>query len=157
MRAIEWRDLFYLYAVRALRDELTPHARVEFYQALQRQPSERQDEIRFGRFRVTVGDLIEEVEQRTTDLAALSDRVTFRADGEPLVKNTSVEVYRIVALLDGGETAAQVLEDYPSLSLADIETARAYAEAYPKAGRPYPRLSAKRALRGAGLEQLDDI
>lgn len=157
VRAIAWRDLFYLYAVRALRDELTPHARVEFYQALQRQPSERQDEIRFGRFRVTVGDLIEEVEQRTTDLAALSDRVTFRADGEPLVKNTSVEVYRIVALLDGGETAAQVLEDYPSLSLEDIETARAYAEAYPKAGRPYPRLSAKRALRGAGLEQLDDI
>jgi uncharacterized protein (DUF433 family) len=156
VRAIEWRDLFYLYAVRALRDELTPKARTEFYEALQQAPIERGDEVRFGRFRISVSDLVKEVERRTTDLATLASKVEFRTDGEPLLKGTSVEVYRIVALLDGGAPMEQVLEDYPSLSRNQVETAQAYAEAYPKAGRPYPRTSVKRALQGAGLEALDD-
>jgi uncharacterized protein (DUF433 family) len=156
VRTIEWRDLFYLYAVRALRDELTPKARTEFYEALQRAPIERRDEVRFGRFRISVSDLVAEVERRTTDLAALAEKVTFRADGEPVLKGTEIEVYRIAALLDGGATIEQVLEDYPSLSRENVETAKAYADAYPKAGRPYPRTSVKRALQGAGLEALDD-
>ncbi len=155
VRAIEWRDLFYLYAVRALRDELTPKARSEFYEALQQTPIDRGDVVRFGRFRISVGDLVEEVEQRTSDLAALADKVEFRADGEPVLKGTSIEVYRISALLDGELSVEQVLEDYPSLSRQQVETAHAYAEAYPKAGRPYPRSSVKRALLGAGLEALD--
>jgi uncharacterized protein (DUF433 family) len=156
VRAIEWRDLFYLYAVRALRDELTPKARTEFYEALQQAPIGRGDEVRFGRFRISVSDLVKEVERRTTDLTALADKVEFRTDGEPLLKGTSIEVYRIAALLDGGAAIEEVLEDYPSLSRKQVETTQAYAEAYPKAGRPYPRTSVKRTLQGAGLEALDD-
>lgn len=156
VRAIEWRDLFYLYAVRALRDELTPKARSEFYEALQQTAIERRGEVRFGRFRISVRDLVQEVERRTADLAALAGKVEFRADGEPLLKGTQVEAYRITALLEGGASVAQALEDYPSLSREHVETARAYAEAYPKMGRPYPRASVKRALQGAGLEALDD-
>ena len=38
MRAIGWSELFYLYAVRTLREELTPKARTEFYEALQQTP-----------------------------------------------------------------------------------------------------------------------
>ncbi|MBZ9849669.1 DUF433 domain-containing protein [Mesorhizobium sp. CA14] len=155
VRTIEWRDLFYLYAVRALRDELTPKARGEFYEALQQTPFELRDEVRFGRFRVSVRDLVREVKQRTSDLAALAGAVDFRADGEPLLKGKQVEVYRISALLDGGASVEQVLEEYPSLAREDVETAKAYAEAYPKVGRPFPRTSVKRALRGAGLEALD--
>lgn len=156
VRAIEWRDLFYLYAVRALRDELTPKARTEFYEALQQAPTAKRDEVRFGRFRISVRDLIEEVERRTSDLAALAEKVEFQADSEPVLKGTSIEVYRIAALLEGGASIEQVLEDYPSLSRNQVETAQAYAEAYPKAGRPYPRTSVKRALQGAGLEAFDD-
>jgi uncharacterized protein (DUF433 family) len=156
VRAIEWRDLFYLYAVRALRDDLTPKARTEFYEALRQAPIELRDEVRFGRFRISVGDWVEEVERRTTDLAALANKVEFQTDGEPLLKGTSVEVYRIAALLEGAAPVEQVLEDYPSLSRHQVETAQAYAEAYPKAGRPYPRTSVKSALRGTGLEALDD-
>ena len=148
VRAIEWRDLFYLYAVRALRDELTPKARAEFYEALQQAPIERRDEVRFGRFRIAVSDLVKEVERRTTDLAALANKIAFRTDGEPLLKGASIEVHRIAALLEGGASIAQVLEDYPSLSRDQVETAQAYAQAYPKAGRPYPRASVKRASTG---------
>ena len=66
-------------------------------------------------------------------------------------------MYRIAALLAGGLSVSEVLEDYPSLSAEDVETAQTYAEAHPKAGRPYPRTTAKRALKGAGLEALDDV
>ena len=156
VRAIEWRDLFYLFAVRALRDELTPKGRTEFYEALQQAPIERRDEVRFGRFRISVSDLLAEVERRTTDLAELAERVAFRGNGEPILKGTEIEVYRIATLLDGGASIEQVQEDYPSLSRGTIETAKAYADAYPKAGRPYPRTSVKRALQRAGLEALDD-
>ncbi|UHD45816.1 DUF433 domain-containing protein [Aureimonas altamirensis] len=156
VRAIEWRDLFYLYAVRALRDELTPKARTEFYEALQEAPIGRDGEVQFGRFRILVRDLVAEVERRTSDLSALAEKVEFRADGEPMLKGTAIEVYRIAALLEGGASIKAVLEDYPSLSAGQVETARAYAEAYPKSGRPYPRTSVKRALAGAGLEALDD-
>ena len=156
VRAIEWRDLFYLFAVRALRDELTPKARTEFYEALQQTPIEKHDEVRFGRFRISVSDLMAEVERRTTDLAELAEKVAFGADGEPVLKGTEIEVHRIAALLDGGASIEQVMEDYPSLSRETVETAKAYADAYPKAGRPYPRTSVKRALQRAGLEALDD-
>ncbi len=142
--------------MRALRDELTPKARTEFYQALQQTPIDRRGKVRFGRFRVSVTDLVEEVERRTTELTALAAKVAFRADGEPLLNGTEIEVYRIDALIDGGASIEQVLEDYPSLSCKEIATAQTYANTYPKAGRPYPRTSVKRALQGAGLEALDD-
>jgi uncharacterized protein (DUF433 family) len=157
VRVIGWPDLFYLFAVRALREELTPKARGEFYEALQREPLERGREVRFGRFRIAVADLIEEVERRTAELAKLADKVEFRDDGEAVLKGSDVEVYRIAALLAGGLSVDQVLADYPSLSRDAVEVARAYAEAYPKPGRPYPRTTAKRALRGAGLEALDEV
>jgi hypothetical protein len=53
-------------------------------------------------------------------------------------------------------TVDEVLADYPSLTRSAIDTAKVYADTYPKAGRPYPRTTAKRALRGAGLEALDE-
>jgi uncharacterized protein (DUF433 family) len=156
VRAIGLSDLFYLYAVRTLRDELTPKARSEFYEALKKTPAERK-EVKFGRFVVSIADLFEEVQQRTTDLAELADAVEFRADREPVLKGAGIEVYRIAALLDGGLSIDQVLEDYPSLSRKDVEIAQSYAKAHPKAGRPYPRTSVKRALQRGGLEALDDV
>jgi uncharacterized protein (DUF433 family) len=157
VRAIGWTDLFYLFAMRALRKELTPKARVEFYEALQRDSIDREREVQFGRFRIAVADLIEEVERRTAELAGLADKVEFRDDGEAVLKGSDVEVYRIAALLEGGLSVDQVLADYPSLSRDAVEAARAYAEAHPKPGRPYPRTTAKRALQGAGLEALDEV
>jgi uncharacterized protein (DUF433 family) len=157
VRMIDWRDLFYLYAIQALREELTPKARSEFYEAIQTTPLERNGEVRFGRFRIAVADLIEEVERRTANLTALAGSVAFRADGEPLLRGTEIEVYRIAALLAGGMTVSEVLEDYPSLSREAVEHAKAYAEAHPKAGRPYPGTTAKRALQGAALEALDEV
>jgi uncharacterized protein (DUF433 family) len=157
VRTVGWSDLFYLFAVRSLRDELTPMARTAFYEALQHGPVERGQEVRFGHIRIAVADLVDEIERRTTNLSELAGKVAFRDDGEAILKDAGVEVCRIAALLDGGLTADEVMGDYPSLTRDQIETAKAYAEAYPTAGRPYPRLTVKRALRGAGLEALDAV
>jgi uncharacterized protein (DUF433 family) len=92
-----------------------------------------------------------------TRLTNFASKVAFRADGEPLLKGTDVEVYRIAALLAGGMSITDVQADYPSLSHHAIATAKAYADAHPNPGRPYPRTTVKRALKGAGLEALDEV
>ena len=51
---------------------------------------------------------------------------------------------------DGFDRVAEIFEH-------QIATARAYAEAYPKSGRPYPAKTVRRALKGAGLEALDEV
>lgn len=66
-------------------------------------------------------------------------------------------MHRTAALLAGGMPPEQIREDYPSLTLDQVMTAKAYADAYPKTGRPYPASTVKRALRKAGLEALDEV
>ena len=157
IRTIGWADLFYLFAVKALRDELTPKARAEFYEALQQGGLALDGEVRIGRIRIAVADLVREVDERTTELSQLAGKVTFRDDGEAVLKGSDIEVHRIAALLDGGLSVADVQSDYPSLDRDAVEAARAYAGVHPKPGRPYPKTTAKRALRGAGLEALDEV
>lgn len=157
VRAIDWADVLYLFAVRTLRDELTPKARTEFYHALKRLPVERTHEVCFGRLSIAIDDLKAEVHSRARELAELADKVEFRRDGEAVLKGTDVEVYRVAALLGGGMTPEEIRHDYPSLSPDAVATAKAYAEAHPKAGRPYPTKTVKRAIKGAGLEALDEV
>jgi uncharacterized protein (DUF433 family) len=114
-------------------------------------------EVHFGRLSVSIDDLKAEVEKRARELASLAKKIEFRPDGEAVLKGTDVEAHRIAALLAGGMSAEEVRQDYPSLTLGQIATARAYAEAYPKSGRPYPAKTVKRALKGAGLEALGEV
>jgi uncharacterized protein (DUF433 family) len=157
VRAIGWMDLFYLFAVRNLRSELTPKARLKLYEALQHTPVEQVREVRFGRLSVVLTDLVEEIERRTRRLSELAEKVEFRGDGEPLLRGTGIEAHRIAALLEGGMSVGQIKADYPSLSKEQILAAKAYAEAHPKPGRPYPRVTAKQAIRSAGFDALDEV
>ena len=97
------------------------------------------------------------MEKRAKELAQLAKKVEFREDGEAVLKGTRIEAHRIAALLAGGMSPEEVAEDYPSLSLEQIATAKAYAEAYPKSGRPYPTRTVKRTLKGAGFYALDEV
>jgi uncharacterized protein (DUF433 family) len=147
VRVIDWIDLLYLVAVRGLRDDLTPKAREEFYRALRRDGPGCGDEVRFGRFRVAVADLIDDLRRRTAELADLKDKIAVADDGKATVDARQVEVHRIAALLNGGLSVNAVREEYPWLSRAAVETARAYAQVMPKVGRPYPRTTANRLER----------
>jgi len=53
--------------------------------------------------------------------------------------------------MDGGMTVEMILADYPSLTERQVLAAKAFADAHPKPGRPYPKRTAKAALRGAGF------
>jgi Protein of unknown function (DUF433) len=152
VRVIDWSDLFYLFAVRALREDLTPKARDEFHAAIRRTQPECRDEIRFGRFHVAVADLVDEVKQRTAELSELQGNMVFSEDGTAILEPRGVEVHRIAALLNGGLSVDALLEEYPFLSRTSVETARAYARACPRPGRPYPRTTANRAMRDLGAE-----
>ncbi len=47
--------------------------------------------------------------------------------GKPIVRGTRVPVYLIVDFVDNGVTPAQIVEDYPDLTLEDVEAALAFA------------------------------
>lgn len=67
-----------------------------------------------------------------------------------LIRGTSVEAYRIAALVDGGMSVAEILKDYQNLTPAQVDASIAYAKAHPEQGRPYPRRTAKSAIRVGG-------
>lgn len=157
VRTIDRTDLVYLVAIRHMREELTPKARGELYEALKRSAATRARSVRFGRLHVDISDAVDEVERRVGRLEKLQDRVEFRDDGEPLIKGTSIEVHRIAALLAGDLTVEDILEDYPSLTRAQVEAAAAYAKAHPKPGRPYPRTTLKRAIGAGGAARICDV
>jgi uncharacterized protein (DUF433 family) len=78
-------------------------------------------------------------------------------EGTPVIKGTDIEAHRIAALLDGELNLDQVLEDYPSLTKDQVLAARAYGASHPKPGRPYPSITAKRAMSALGLDALDEV
>ncbi|MBA2776209.1 MAG: DUF433 domain-containing protein [Chloroflexia bacterium] len=49
--------------------------------------------------------------------------------GKPVIRGTRVPVELIVGLVDVGQTPAQIADDYPDLSVEDIEAAVAFAVA----------------------------
>jgi len=73
--------------------------------------------------------------------------VTFSTAANPIIPGTTIPVYKVAALLEGGASVDSVKEDYPSLTAGQIEDARAYAKANPYFGRPYPKISLKKAMR----------
>ncbi|MFO1061794.1 MAG: DUF433 domain-containing protein [Dongiaceae bacterium] len=156
-RSVSWADVVYLFIERDLQDELTPRARADLYRALRRMPVENVDAVRFGRYTVDIRDLKARAYRRLRAFCALEDKVELSDNGEVLLRGRGVEVHRIAALLKGGMTPQEICADNPSLTPDDVATAKAYATAHPKAGRPYPPITAKRALAGAGLEALTEV
>ena len=74
---------------------------------------------------------------------------------DPSISGTNIPIYRIAALIDGGMTIAQVMEDFPSLTQNQILTAYEFAsENPPGPDVVYPKTSLKRLLRSSGFAQL---
>ncbi|OAX86290.1 hypothetical protein A7D16_19895 [Xanthomonas nasturtii] len=157
MRFVKREDLLYLFANKSLQEELTAKARRDLYKALQKVNVERVDSVRLGSLSIHIQSLRAEMDKRQHALEALHKDVTTNSDGEAVIAGTAVEAHRIAALLEGGMSPSEVLEDYPSLTLEQIDAARAYAEVYPKLGRPYPGRTFKRAVRGSSFEELDSF
>jgi hypothetical protein len=131
---------------------LTPSGRKSIYQAI-RGLSARQRRLRWGPFETDLAALDRELLRNLKRLRALQQEIETAADEEPVIRGTGVSAYAIAGL-SAGQTLAQILEDYPTLSRAQVEAAIEYAKVYPKKGRPYPTRSFKRTVGDIGLNDV---
>lgn len=148
-------ELIFLRAYSELIEAFTPKSQCELYAALLAAPKTgRKTEVVFGKHRYDIAQHVVVIERKLKELEKLTAKID-TSRKEPLIKGTQVEVYRIATLLDAGIPVNEVLRDYPSLNEEQIVAAKAFAEAHPKAGRPYPKQTAKAAMRAANLSALD--
>jgi uncharacterized protein (DUF433 family) len=56
--------------------------------------------------------------------------------GEPVVAGTRLPVHAVAERLRRGDSVEQLAEDYPKVPKRAFETARIYADAHPRRGRP---------------------
>lgn len=149
-------ELVFLHAYDELKEALTPKSQTALYVALRSSLKHGSDkEVVFGKQRYDIHQHLVFVDQRLKELGKLADQID-ASRKEPVVRGTQIEAYRLASLIDGGMSVKDILRDYPSLREQQIVAAKAYAEANPKKGRPYPKQSAKAAMRAADLSALDD-
>jgi uncharacterized protein (DUF433 family) len=85
---------------------------------------------------------------------ALRGQVELSGHEEPVIPGTTVPVYLIAGLTEG-QTVAEILEDYPSLTRDQVTLAVEYAKAFPKKGRPYPTRSFTRMIADLDLGEVE--
>jgi uncharacterized protein (DUF433 family) len=56
--------------------------------------------------------------------------------GEPVIRGTRIGVRAIAQRLEHGDTIQNLTEDYPHIPAEAFQTARTYAKAHPRRGRP---------------------
>jgi uncharacterized protein (DUF433 family) len=98
----------------------------------------RVTEIKESSIVVRLDDHRRAVAEGEAKLAAATANITTAADtlgGEPCIVDTRIPVYAVAALL-GRHGLDAVMSAYPTLSTADIESAKLYATAHPRKGRP---------------------
>ena len=92
-----------------------------------------------------VGPVVREVSARVEAFEHWTEKLVTSPDilgGEPVFPSSRLAVRHIGALVEKGETAEAIREDYPYLSEEDIHFAHVYGRAYPKLGRPRGRREA---------------
>lgn len=140
------RDLVFFGALDELKNGLTKQKQAEFYNILKTMPDNSPiGSVKIGHLKYDFSPFVRQVKrgiEATEKLYKLIDP----SGEEPMIKGTGISAYRIAALHDG-MTVEEILADYPSLAREQILAARAYAEGHPKAGRPYPKSTAKRSMR----------
>ena len=60
----------------------------------------------------------------------IADHITIDPDvmlGKPVIRGTRVPVYLIVDFITCGQTPAEIVADYPDLTIEDVEAALAFA------------------------------
>lgn len=75
-------------------------------------------------------------------------------NSEPLIPGTEISIFRISALRDGGTSVSEIMEDFPSLTRAQIEYAEQIAQAFPLMLNAYPKRTLKHFLRKGTFRRL---
>ena len=146
-------ELLFLKLVDELDKDLTLVGQRKVYNAIRRLRG-RTYQLRVGVLTVELSTFDHAIEERVAQLMVLRERVEVSGSGEPVIRGTVVPVYQISGLAKG-QTVEEILEDYPSLTRDQVESAVEYAKAYPKRGRPYPARSFTRMIADLGLDKVE--
>lgn len=145
LRRLGPAELRFLKLAGDLDRDFTPQGRRKLYEALRRLPTTTH-RLALGALELNLSDVDRQIESRLRRLEEIRATVDVGgSESEPMIRGTRVPVY-VIAGLARGQTAEEILEDYPSLAREQVEGAIEYAKAYPKAGRPYPARSFKRMI-----------
>lgn len=149
VRALDFKTIVFLAWAHEHKDEVKPLLRLKLYSNL-KEHSVVPRLLRSGDVSVRLDSALSNVKKRVDELRKIDTLISENEAGEKILNGTEIEVYRIAALLEGGMSVDDVLRDYPSMTKEQVVTAKAYADIYPKLGRPYPRITAK-----AAMDQID--
>jgi uncharacterized protein (DUF433 family) len=146
-RFLTAEDVLRLRLWRGVGDTLSAERRQRLFAAIAATPNARMvkaDDLLV----VDVGEARKQVERGVRDLEAaeavvVKDRATL--GGEPVFKGTRIPVYGIVAMLEAGASASELLAGYPKLSGRRLELAKVWVSAHPRRGRP-------KSLKDLGLK-----
>lgn len=144
LRKLGPAELRFLAIAGETERDLTPAARRKVYQAMRRLPPSAH-RLELGVMEFKLVEIDRRIAERLQHLEAMKGFIDQHSDLGPIIRGTTVSAY-VVAALARGQTAAEIVEDYPGLTPAQIEAAAQYANIYPKQGRPLPARSFKRTL-----------
>jgi uncharacterized protein (DUF433 family) len=141
-RKLRGADLFYLFAVKEVRNQLDPALRKSMRKAIVDAAAARRREARVHHFVFLIEgirqDLLGPFEalERTRD-----DHIESRKDilgGEPVIKGTRIAARHVADLVKRGATRTEIGDDL-DLTDAQIEAALLFDRTSPRRGRPPAR------------------
>lgn len=154
LRKIGSAELRYLAIASQVEKDLTPAARKKVYEAVRRLPVGT-NRLDLGVMELKLADVDRRISERLDRLRQVKSLVDEHGGGEPVLRGTAIPVNALAGLAKG-QTVAEIVEDYPSLTPAQIDAAVEYAQIYPRTGRPLPLRSLKRMLAEAAAAGLWD-
>jgi hypothetical protein len=156
VRSVGAAELRFLAITALIGRDFTPSARRRIYKAvLQALPDSSRLELGVVEFRLA--DVDRGIEERLRRLGEVKAAVD-ESRAEPVLRGAGIPVHAVAALARG-QTAGEIVQDYPSLTTGQVEAAVEYAKIYPRTGRPLPTRSLKRMLgdlAAAGVWDLQD-
>ncbi|MBW4621311.1 MAG: DUF433 domain-containing protein [Cyanosarcina radialis HA8281-LM2] len=137
---LSFAALVYLRVLKEINFEFSVTFRMNLYQRLVKAIENHASNLEIAKFFILQLDVIT---QELSNSIAQFDRWKSRLvtdpnimGGEVVFSSSRLSVRRIGGMLERGESAVTIQEDYPYLSSADLRFALLYVKAYPLAGRP---------------------
>ena len=149
VRQVGEPELVYLRLLKEVSGALLPAAQKHVYRRL-REQRDVDSVVTLGPVAVDVSEARRDVAARTEMLRKARSLVASDHEirgGEPVLRGTRIPVHMLAELVKQGASAEELLEDYLSLDREKLEAGLAYAEAYPKRGRPQRRPWLDRPLK----------
>ena len=135
-------DLFYLVAIRDVRDQVGPSLRKSFRRVISEAAASGEPEARCHHFVFAMKELraellsgFEQLERTTDEFVEERPEVLH---GEPVLKGTRIAVRHIADLVKHGASSDEIEEDY-EISAEQVQAALIYDRTRPRRGRPLAR------------------